>query len=174
LMATATEEEMRRLTKAFLPMKKLDIHLIEAAINDQYLPEPIVVTTDIPSDIKTVWSCWTEPHHISGWCFASDDWHVPNATNDLRPGGTFVTRMEAKDGSVGFDFSGIYDFVDHHRYIEYSMSDGRKVFIRFLVKEDFVRVIETFDGESENSREMQQAGWQSILEQFKKYVIENT
>ena len=109
MMATATEEEMRRLTKAFLPMKKLDIHLIEAAKNNLKIPDPIIVTTDIPSDINTVWSCWTESEHITGWYFASNDWHSPSASNDLRPGGTFVTRMESKDGSVGFDFSGIYD-----------------------------------------------------------------
>ncbi len=108
--------------------------------------------------------------HIIHWNNASDDWHTPKAENDLREGGTFTSRMEAKDGSMGFDFGGTYTKVVLNKTIEYAMSDGRKVSIVFDSRGGHTHITETFDPESENSREMQQQGWQAIIDNFKKYA----
>ena len=131
---------------------------------------PITVETTVDAPIETVWKCWTEPEHIMQWNSASDDWHTPSATNDLREGGMFTARMEAKDQSVGFDFGGTYTTVIEHKQIDYTMSDGRKVSITFDEHDGHTHVSETFDAESENSLEMQRSGWQAILDNFKKHV----
>ncbi len=131
---------------------------------------PITVETTVDAPIETVWTCWTEPAHIMQWNQASDDWHTTSATNDLRDGGTFTSRMEAKDKSFGFDFGGTYTKVLQHKHIAYVMGDGRKVSIDFDAQGGRTRVTETFDPESENSPEMQRAGWQSIMDSFKKYA----
>lgn len=135
-------------------------------------PETISITVEtiIHSTLEKAWQCWTDPAHITQWCFASDDWHAPSATNDLRSGGSFTTRMEARDGSFGFDFGGVYDVVIPLERIAYTMDDGRRVQIDFLPEADHVRVIERFDAETENSPEMQQAGWQAILDNYRKHV----
>lgn len=130
----------------------------------------ITVKTIITAPIETVWQCWIDPAHITKWNQASDDWYTPRAENDLRPGGTFCTRMEAKDGSAGFDFAGTYTAIQKHELIEYVMSDGRRVAVRFAETPEGVEVIEQFDPESENSEEVQRAGWQAILDSFKQYV----
>jgi len=130
----------------------------------------ITVEATINASVQKVWECWTEPKHITQWCFASDDWHAPIAENDLRVGGSFMSRMEAKDGSFGFDFGGVYDGVQMHEHISYTMEDTRKVKITFDGDGNSTRVIETFEAETENPVEMQQAGWQAILNNFKKYV----
>lgn len=117
-----------------------------------------------------MWEYWTEPQHITQWNNASDDWHTPVAENDLTVGGKFLTRMEAKDGSFGFDFGGVYDEVKLHEVISYTMGDGRKVTITFKSQGNETEVIETFDAETSNPIEMQQAGWQAILDNFKKYA----
>ena len=132
--------------------------------------KPITVETTISAPIEKVWNFWTEPKHIMQWNSASDDWHTPKATNDLRVGGAFKARMEAKDGSSGFDFSGEYIAVDKHALIEYVMSDGRKVRLSFVPQGNKTNVSETFDPEGTNSLELQRAGWQAILDNFKKYV----
>lgn len=129
----------------------------------------ITVETTVHSPIEKVWEYWSEPQHITKWNNASEDWHVPKAENDLRVGGTFLTRMEAKDGSFGFDFSGVYDDVRINEFISYTIGDGRKVTITFISQENSTKVIETFDAETTNSVEMQKAGWQAILDNFKKY-----
>lgn len=131
---------------------------------------PITVETSINASLEKVWACWNEPEHITKWAFASDDWSAPHAENDVRTGGTFMTRMEAKDKSAGFDFGGTYTAVKEHELIEYDMDDGRHVKIQFTELPDSVHIMETFDPENENSEDMQRAGWQSILENFKKYV----
>ncbi len=131
---------------------------------------PITVKSTINAPIEKVWKKWSSPEDIKKWCNASDDWHVPNAENDLRTGGAFSTRMEAKDGSFGFDFGGIYDNVKANELISYTMSDGRKVTIKFTSDGNQTDVEETFDPESINPIEMQQAGWQAILDNFKKYT----
>ncbi|MBP1993016.1 SRPBCC family protein [Paenibacillus eucommiae] len=129
----------------------------------------ITIETTVHKPVGEVWKYWTEPQHITKWNNASDDWHVPKAENDLRVGGSFLTRMEAKDGSFGFDFSGVYDEVRVNEFISYTIGDGRTVTITFISQENDTKVIETFEAETTNSIEMQEAGWQSILDNFKKY-----
>lgn len=129
----------------------------------------ITVEVTVHKPVEEVWTYWNEPQHITKWCYASDEWHAPTAENDLRAGGNFVTRMEAKDGSMGFDFGGVYDEVRVHEFISYTMGDGRKVEITFISQGDDTKVIEAFDAESTHSLEMQQAGWQAILNNFKSY-----
>ena len=123
--------------------------------------------------MEVVWENWTEPQHITKWNNASDDWHTPHAENDLRVGGKFLSRMEAKDGSFGFDFEGIYDEIRTMKYIEYHLEDGRQVKIHFISDDHSTKVIETFDAETINPIEMQRQGWQAILDNFKKYTEEN-
>jgi uncharacterized protein YndB with AHSA1/START domain len=107
------------------------------------------------------------------WCSPSDDWHTPTAENDLRTGGKFSSRMEAKDGSMGFDFAGVYDEVRPNEYIEYTIGDGRKVDITFSASGNQTKVVENFEAESINPIEMQQGGWQAIIDNFKKYTESN-
>lgn len=130
----------------------------------------ITVATTVNAPVEKVWKLWSEPSHITQWCTATDEWHTPNATNDLRTGGQFNTRMEAKDGSMGFDFGGTYSDVTLHKHIAYEMDDGRKVDITFESNGDTTTVTESFDAENENPVEMQKGGWQAILDNFKKYV----
>lgn len=129
----------------------------------------IMVETTVNKPVAEVWKYWTEPQHITGWSFASDEWHAPKAENDLRDGGRFLTRMEAKDGSFGFDFSGKYDEVKTNEYIAYTLDDGRKVTITFVGLENETRVVETFEAEATNPVEMQEAGWQAFMDNFKRY-----
>lgn len=131
---------------------------------------PITIQTLINAPLSKVWECWTSPEHITAWSFASDDWESPFAENDLQVGGKFKTTMAAKDKSAGFDFTGVYTEVEEHALIEYDMEDGRHVKIVFNQTPAGTQVVETFDPEEENSREMQQTGWQAILDNFRKYV----
>jgi len=133
----------------------------------------ITVSTTVNAPIKKVWEYWTKPEHITRWNSASEDWHTPSATNDLKVGGSFSCRMEAKDGSMGFDFGGIYDAIRENEYIEYTLGDGRKVKVTFTAVENGTKLSESFDAETTNSRDMQKAGWQSILDNFKKYTESN-
>jgi|SRR5688572_9076652 len=130
----------------------------------------LTVESTINAPVEKVWECWSKPEHITQWNNASDDWHSPKAENDLRPGGNFIYRMEARDGSMGFDFGGVYDTVVANKYIEYTMGDGRKVKIYFTSEGNKTKVVESFEAESTHSLEMQQGGWQAILDNFKKYV----
>jgi len=130
----------------------------------------ITVSAVINAPIHKVWRLWTTPGHIIRWNNASDDWHTPRAENDLRPGGRFLSRMEARDGSVGFDFSGTYETVNQYEKITYELDDGRRVTVTFSAGATETRVVETFEAESENSLELQQTGWQSILDNFKRYA----
>ena len=134
----------------------------------------ITVETTIKAPIEKVWNLWTAPDHIMKWNNASDDWHTTKAENDLRTGGNFLSRMEAKDGSFGFDFGGVYDDVKNHEVISYTMGDGRKVKIDFSSEGDETRVVETFEAEGTNPLEMQRNGWQAILNNFKSYVERNS
>ncbi|MBE9464732.1 SRPBCC family protein [Dyadobacter subterraneus] len=132
--------------------------------------EPIIIEATIEAPIEKVWETWTKPEHITQWSFASEDWFTPKAENDLRPGGEFSTRMEAKDGSFGFDFGGIYDEVTEHKLISYTLGDGRKVKIEFEENGNETKIVETFDPEDQNPVEMQKGGWQAILNNYKKYT----
>ncbi|SIN93784.1 SRPBCC family protein [Chitinophaga niabensis] len=134
---------------------------------------PITVEATIQAPVEKVWKYWSEPAHIMNWCSASDDWHAPAATNDLRSGGKFSTTMAAKDGSFSFDFAGVYDQVKDQQYISYTMGDGRTVKITFSGEGNATKVVETFDPEEVNTRELQQGGWQAILNNFKKYTEGN-
>jgi uncharacterized protein YndB with AHSA1/START domain len=130
----------------------------------------VTIETVVKAPVETVWECWNKPEHITKWNTAQDDWHSPRAMVDLREGGTFTARMEAKDGSAGFDFGGTYTKVAPHERIEYVMGDGRAVSVTFAEQGGETRIVETFDAESENSVEMQRGGWQSILDNFKTYA----
>jgi uncharacterized protein YndB with AHSA1/START domain len=134
---------------------------------------PITVTTIVAAPVSKVWEYWTTPEHICKWNNASDDWHTPRAENDLHPGGKFSYRMEARDGSFGFDFGGVYDVVLPEKHIAYTMEDGRKVAINFIENEGSTEITESFDPENVNSQELQRTGWQAILDNFKKHVDEN-
>jgi uncharacterized protein YndB with AHSA1/START domain len=130
----------------------------------------VSIETTIKSDLDTVWLAWNNPEDIKQWNAASDDWHTTESTLDLREGGTFCSRMEAKDGSMGFDFSGTFSKVIKNQLIEYSMEDGRLVVIEFSLDENGVKVEETFETESQNLAEQQRQGWQNILNNFTKHV----
>ena len=130
----------------------------------------IAIETHVNADIARVWSAWTPPADIVRWNSAQDDWHTTRSEVDLRVGGRFLSRMEAKDGSVGFDFGGVYTRVVPQRAIEFRMDDGREAQTEFMERDGGVHVKTTFDAESENPPEMQRAGWQAILEHFKRHV----
>lgn len=130
----------------------------------------ITVEATIDAPITKAWECWTGPEHIVHWNFASDDWCCPRAQNDVRVGGRFNGRMEARDGSAGFDFTGTYTAVEPERRLTYVMDDGREASVEFIAQDGGCRIRETFEAEEENSLEMQQTGWQAILDSFKKYV----
>jgi uncharacterized protein YndB with AHSA1/START domain len=133
----------------------------------------ITIETTVNAPMEKVWESWTSPDAIQNWCNASPEWHTPKATNDVRVGGKFMTRMEAKDGSMGFDFEGIYTEVTPNRSIAYGMADGRQVHTTFEDHGNSVKIVESFDPENENPIEMQRGGWQAILDNFKKYTEEN-
>lgn len=130
----------------------------------------ITVEATINVPVEKVWKLWTTPEDIIQWNSASEDWHTPSATNDLRVGGRFTSRMEARDGSMGFDFGGVYDEVKANAEIRYTMDDDRKVSVLFKEENGKTKVTETFEAEGENSVEMQRDGWQAILDNFKKYA----
>jgi uncharacterized protein YndB with AHSA1/START domain len=130
----------------------------------------ITIQTTVNADIDTVWAAWTTPDDINQWNAASDDWHNPRSSNDLRPGGQFCYRMEARDGSFGFDFEGTYTQVVPQQLIEYVLGDSRSVSIRFEPTEDGIQVSETFQAEDVHAAELQKQGWQSILNRFAAYV----
>ncbi len=130
----------------------------------------ISISTLVDAPLETVWQKWTNPTDIVQWNHASEDWHTTKAENDLRVGGKFLSRMEAKDGSFGFDFIGIYNQIIENELIAYSLEDDRKVNIQFSKTDKGIQVTEIFEAETENAPELQEAGWQCILNNFKKYV----
>jgi uncharacterized protein YndB with AHSA1/START domain len=130
----------------------------------------ITIEATVNATIETVWSKWTNPNDIINWNSASDDWHTTKAENDLVVGGKFSYRMEAKDGSFGFDFWGIYTNIIFNELIEYTMGDERKAKVIFAFENGQTIITTFFEAEDENPKEMQQFGWQSILNNFKKYA----
>ena len=130
----------------------------------------ITVETVVKAGLNQVWDAWNNPADIKQWNSAQDDWHTTRSTVDLRDGGKFTARMEAKDGSAGFDFEGTYTRVVPHKTIEYRMSDGREVSVEFVERAGSVVVKETFDPATENPPEFQRQGWQAILDNFGRYV----
>ncbi|MFC4096140.1 SRPBCC family protein [Euzebyella saccharophila] len=130
----------------------------------------ITIETIVNRKRSKVWEYWNQPKHIVHWNFASDDWCCPRAENDLRPGGKFSSRMEAKDGSMGFDFGGHFTLVESPAKLEYVLEDDRKVLVTFDDVGDGTQITETFEPESMNPLEMQEQGWNAILQNFKKYA----
>ena len=130
----------------------------------------ITVETTVKSSLDAVWAAWNAPADIKKWNAASEDWHTTASSVDLREGGRFSARMEAKDGSMGFDFEGTYTKVVPKKRIEFAMSDGRTVQIEFSPAKDGVHVKETFDAETQNSPDLQRQGWQAILDNFARHV----
>jgi uncharacterized protein YndB with AHSA1/START domain len=130
----------------------------------------ITIGTVVAAPVEAVWTAFTTPEDIMQWNNASPDWHTPAATNDLRVGGTFTSRMAARDGSAAFDFAGVYDEVEPHKRIAYTIGDGRKVSVDFSTTDEGTRIVETFEAETTHSIDMQRGGWQAILDNFKKYA----
>jgi uncharacterized protein YndB with AHSA1/START domain len=130
----------------------------------------ITVQAEVNAPVAKVWNSWTTPEHIMQWNNASDDWHTPKSTNDLRVGGSFSATMAAKDGSFSFDFGGVYTAVKENELIEYTLGDGRKVKVIFKDNGGSTTVTERFEAEGTHSLEMQHGGWQAILNNFKKYT----
>lgn len=130
----------------------------------------ITVEATVAAPVQKVWEYWTAPVHIVKWNNASEDWHTTRAENDVRTGGRFSSRMEAKDGSAGFDFSGVYEQVAEYRQMTYAIDDGRRVSVSFSPDGDTTRVQEEFEAEDTHSLEMQKGGWQAILDSFKEYT----
>lgn len=130
----------------------------------------ITISAQVAAPVQKVWDAWNHPEDIKVWNTAHPDWHCPSSENDLRTGGSFKHRMEARDGSFGFDFGGVYDLVVPNKEISYTMGDGRQVTTLFEEKENQVLITTTFDAEKENPVEFQQQGWQAILNNFVQYV----
>jgi uncharacterized protein YndB with AHSA1/START domain len=135
-----------------------------------YLVKTITISVNVKLPLEKVWELWTDPVHIIHWNNASEDWHTPFAENDLTVGGRFLFRMEAKDGSFGFDFYGVYNSVLKNKFIGYNIGDGRNVSVIFASAGNETEITEAFEPEQTNPVEMQRSGWQSILNNFKKYA----
>ena len=131
-----------------------------------------MVSATINADTKKVWDFYTQPKHITKWNFADPSWHCPTATNDMNVGGRYVARMEAKDGSFGFDFDAVYTEINEGENFTYEFG-GRLAKVDFKETEGQTEVIVIFDPEAENSIELQRNGWQAILDNFKKYTESN-
>lgn len=132
--------------------------------------EPITVQNTIEASIENVWALWTDPAHVKNWNFASNDWHCPKANSDFVVGGEFHYIMAAKDGSVEFDFCGTFTKIIDQSAIQIFLEDGREMNLQFITEGQATKVIETFEPEEVNSLELQQQGWQAILDNFKAYV----
>ncbi|WP_297332981.1 SRPBCC family protein [Flavobacterium sp.] len=135
--------------------------------------EKITVTATVDADAAKAWQCYTQPEHITQWNFASDDWQCPWAENDMKPGGKYIARMEAKDGSMGFDFEAVYDEVNPGESFTYTMPDGRRVDVTFTENKNVTDVTVVFDPENIHPVDFQKAGWQAILDNYKKYTENN-
>ena len=134
------------------------------------LTESIEIAVTVKNRLPLVWEAWTDPDHIRNWNFASPKWYCPCACIDLRPGGAFTYRMEARDGSVGFDFSGTYTQVEEGKLIAFELTDHRRVQVSFTPQAEGVLVLQRFDPDKENPRDLQREGWQAIMDNFRYYA----
>ena len=134
---------------------------------------PITISTAVNAPVSKVWEFYTGPVHIMQWNHASDDWHCPKAENNLTVGGSFSSTMAAKDGSFSFEFGGVYDRIETNKLISYAMGDLRHVEVLFEENNGLTTVTTIFDPEQTNPVEMQRAGWQMILDNFRKYTESN-
>lgn len=130
----------------------------------------ITIEINVNAPIDIVWDTWTNPKHVVKWNHASEDWHSPNASNDLKVGGKFDYRMEAKDGSFGFDFSGTYIEIEEKSLLLTKLDDDRLVHTEFSQHNGFVRIVENFEADAENTLELQREGWFAILTNYKNYT----
>lgn len=135
--------------------------------------QPITIETTVKASPEKAWKIWNTAADIIKWCTPSPEWHTPSAENDLRVGGTYKARMEAKDGSMGFDFGAVYDEVTPNKHFAYTIADGRKVVVDFIPEGNQTKIVQTFDPETQNPVEFQRAGWQAILDNYKAYVDAN-
>lgn len=133
----------------------------------------ITIQAVVAADRQKVWNCYTQPEHITKWNFAADTWHCPAASNDMRVGGKYLARMEAKDGSFAFDFEAVYNEIVDGEKFTYTMPDNREIQVSFEKMDDKTRVTVTFDPENVNPVDLQRDGWQSILDNFRRYAEEN-
>ena len=133
----------------------------------------ITIHVTISAGIQKVWNYYTQPEHITKWNFASPDWHCPSASNDMRIGGKYTARMEAKDGSFGFEFEATYSEITENQKFVYIMPDGREVSVSINEDNHLTNITVCFDAETENSVELQREGWQAIPNNFKNYVENN-
>jgi uncharacterized protein YndB with AHSA1/START domain len=133
----------------------------------------VEISATVNAPVAKVWEYWNAPEHITKWNSPHESWHSPRAENDLRVGGRFMARMEAKDGSMGFDFGGVYDEVTPNKLIAYTMDDKRAVRVEFIDNGDSTTINESFDPEDQNPVDFQKQGWQAILDHFKRYTEEN-
>jgi uncharacterized protein YndB with AHSA1/START domain len=133
----------------------------------------ITIQAVVAADRQKVWNCYTQPEHITKWNFATDTWHCPAASNDMRVGGKYLARMEAKDGSFAFDFEAVYNEIVDGEKFTYTMPDNREIQVSFEKMDDKTRVTVTFDPENENPVDLQRSGWQSILDNFRRYAEGN-
>ncbi len=133
--------------------------------------EAITIESTVNASLEKVWDYYNNPEHVQQWNAAHESWHCPKAENDLKEGGRFRYRMEARDGSFGFDFGGTYNNVVANKSLDYTMDDQRKVTVSFIPEgESRTNVVVVFEPESQNSIEMQEQGWQAILDNFKRYT----
>lgn len=132
--------------------------------------EKIIISSYVNAKTEKVWQYYNQANHIVNWNFASDDWCCPKVESDFIEGGKYVARMEAKDGSFGFDFEAVFDEIREPERVAYTMADGRRAEIKFKPEGEFTLVKISFDPDQSHSKEMQQEGWQAILNNFKKYV----
>lgn len=148
--------------------------LSDTKVQEKQMTESkITIEASVTASIEKVWAYWTRPEHITKWNFASPEWCCPSAENDLRIGGTYTARMEARDGSMGFDFQAIYDEVVEPKKLVYTMSDGRQLVTTFQSSGDITTVTTIFEAETQNPIEMQKKGWQAIIDNFKNYTENN-
>jgi uncharacterized protein YndB with AHSA1/START domain len=132
--------------------------------------QTVTVEVLINAPIEKAWECFTSPEHITQWNFASPEWHCPTAEHDLKVGGKLKYHMAAKDGSMAFDYTATFTTIIENELLEYTLDDNRKVSISFTTENGQTKVVEQFETEDENSIEMQKAGWQAILNNFKAHV----
>jgi predicted 3-demethylubiquinone-9 3-methyltransferase (glyoxalase superfamily)/uncharacterized protein YndB with AHSA1/START domain len=166
LLADPDPARAQTAMAALLRMKKIEIDKLEQMPEKAHL----TVKTIVNAPAEQVWQLWTKPEHVMRWNHASEDWYCPKAENDLQPGGDFCFGMAAKDGSFSFDFKGTYDEVDAHELIAYTLDDGRTVEIRFVPNGGQTAITQVFEAENTHPLDLQQAGWQSIMDNFKKYA----
>ena len=137
------------------------------------LKTQIAIQTTVNIPFEEAWKFYTLPEHITGWNFAHPSWHCPSASNDLQVGGKYHARMEARDGSFGFDFVGVYSLIEPYSQLTYTLEDGRTVNIRFNQIGDATTIEILFDPENENPIELQRDGWQAILNNYRAYAESN-